>query len=252
MYTVDMTTMSEEFLPCWVGAARHLDARMDGGIQSWLRRYPDPPYVEHLSFRLGNQLFFVRVEDADRNVEGPSNPDALRHVASLANGHACVMPMRKVGVEGNWLPTETGWGLLDAATRKLVDPLSLVSDALIEMTDWEVHDMAVEVVRQQLRKEGYEVTSWHGNRGFDPSIWFVGDSKGLEWVVVRATRYPAMQAERPSSWMEIAATCSSTSSIGHFASVALANVEQASESAGNTVVPLWRGHGTFARFTGLE
>ena len=58
------------------------------------------------------------------------------------------------------------------------------------MTAWELHDFAVQVVKGQLEKEGYELMSSQGNPGVDPAIWFVGDSKGPEWIVVRAERYP--------------------------------------------------------------
>ena len=66
MYEIEMQEMSEAFLPCWKAAGIHLSKQVDGGIQSWLRAHPYPPFLEHLSFRLGNQLFFVRVEDVDR------------------------------------------------------------------------------------------------------------------------------------------------------------------------------------------
>jgi len=62
--------MSRAFFGCWQAVGEHLDRQVDSGIRSWLRAHPYPPFLEHLSFRLGNQLFFVRVEDVDGNVEG--------------------------------------------------------------------------------------------------------------------------------------------------------------------------------------
>ncbi len=35
-------------------------------------------------------------------------------------------------------------------------------------------------------------------------MWFIGDSKEPEWVVVRAARYPSKDAKRPSNWNTIA------------------------------------------------
>ena len=61
MYEIETLEMSDAFLPIWRAAGFHLNKQVDGGIQSWLRAHPYPPFLEQLSFRLGNQLFFIRV-----------------------------------------------------------------------------------------------------------------------------------------------------------------------------------------------
>src|SRR4026209_2317410 len=90
--------------------------------------------------------------------------------------------------DGRGLVTiHAGWGLTDVASGRTIDPPSLITDELIEMTDWELHDFAVQVVRERLAGLGRQVMTWQGNPDVDPAVWFVGD-KGPEWVVVRATR----------------------------------------------------------------
>ncbi len=252
MYDVEMHEMSQEFLKCWQAAGVHLNQQVDGGIQSWLRAHPYAPFLEHLSFRLGNQLLFIRVVDADGKVEGPGSMRGLNAVAEGANGHACILPMSKKFLGGKWVPDNLGWGLLDANTRKPVDPVSLVTEEKIEMTSWEVHDMAVQVVRDHLERQGYKLMSWQGNPEVDPSIWFIGDSKKPEWVVVRSTKFPENEARRPNNWEAIAAGSARMSPIGHFASVAVVSMGQPFQSENEDPVPLWRGHGMHARFTGLE
>jgi hypothetical protein len=54
-------------------------------------------------------------------------------------------------------------GLLDARTGKPIDPIALVSDERIEMTDWELQDFAVQIVRDHLDKTGKKQMSWQGN-----------------------------------------------------------------------------------------
>ena len=56
-------------------------------------------------------------------------------------------------------PLRLGWGLLHAATKERIDPLALVSDELIEMSDWEVHDFAISVVENKLEEEGKKACS---------------------------------------------------------------------------------------------
>lgn len=252
MHDIEMHTMSPEFLKCWQAAGKYLNNQVQGGIQSWLRAHPYPPFLEHFSFRLGNQLFFIRVEDVDGKVEGPGTLRGLHAVADGNQGHACLMPMKKKLFGGGWLPERDGWGLIDSKTKKPIDPVSLITDEKIEMTSWELQDMAVQIVRDYLEKEGFQLMSWQGNPDVDPAIWFVGDSEGPEWVVVRVTKYPQNRASRPQNWHGIASQCSHMSRIGHFASVALVSAEQHFESEGETAVPLWRGHAMHVSFTGLE
>ena len=252
MYEIEMEEMSPEFLECWKAAGEHLDKQVQGGFPSWLRAHPYPPFLEHLSFRLGNQLFFVRVEDVNGRTVGPGNLSGLLRVADANNGHACLMPMGKKHIENQWVPDKNGWGLIDAGTKRAIDPCALVTDEKIEMTPWELQDLSVQVVRDHLMNQGYHLMSWQGDPEIDPAIWFVGDSKEPEWVVVRATRYPESSPPKPTNWQSIAIRCQRLSNIGHFASVAMASSEQPFESEDEPVVPLWRGHAMHVSFAGLE
>ena len=130
--------------------------------------------------------------------------------------------MKKKFFGDGWVADVQGWGLVDAKTGKPVNPVELVTDEKMEMTQWELQDFAVQVVGDQLEKEAHQLMSWQGNPDVDPAIWFVGDSKKPEWVVVRAARYPEKDAVRPVNWNAIAAGCANMSQIGHFASVAFA------------------------------
>jgi len=251
MNEIEMEEMSQAFVACWKDALIHLSAQVDGGIQSWLRAHPYPPFLEHLSFRLGNQLFFVRVVDVDGNLCGPGNPQGLLAAAQMANGHACILPM-KMRFGGDWVADRPGWGLLDPDTGRPIDPVDLVTDEKIEMTPWEVQDMAVQVVRDHLVEQGFELIYWQGHPEVNPSIWFIGKSGQPEWVVVRPAKFPARIAERPANWQEIAASCARTSDTGHFASVAIASAYQPFKSSDEDPVPLWRGHHLEVDFTGLE
>ena len=246
-----MHEMSSEFFRCWQQAGQHLNNQVDGGIQSWLRAHPYPPFLEHLSFRLGNQLFFVRIEDVKGLVRGPGNPQGMISAARAANGRACILPM-KSALGGSWSAALPGWGLLDAETRKPLDPVVMITDEPIEMSLWEVHDLAVQVVRDYLVKQGFELMSWQGNPKVDPSIWFIGNTRRPEWVVVRSATFPDKEASRPDNWSAIAASCARMSATGHFAAVAIVSVTQPFKSMDEAPFPLWRGHGMHVRFTGLE
>ena len=249
-HEIEMHEVSEEFFKCWKAAGSHIDRQAQGPIQSWLKVSLTPPFLEHLSFRLGNQLFFVRLEDVEGRLEVPGTRQGLLMIADGCKGHPCIMPMRYQA--GAWIPDAAGWGIIDARSGREADPTTLVSDERIEMTDWELQDFAVQIVRDHLKKDGKEIMSCQGNPAADPSIWFVGE-RGLEWVVVRATRYPAKDAAPPDNWNSISSQCSHLGKVGHFASVAVANADDAFDPSGKIPpTPLWRGHGMIVRFEGLS
>jgi hypothetical protein len=248
-----MQEMSQEFYPCWQAAGRHLNNQVEGGIQFWLRAHSNPPVLEHLSFRLGNQLFFIRVEDVDNKVEGPGTLTGLNYVSEGMQGYACILPMKKASGR-EWVAAYSGWGLLDAKTRELINPVDKVTDEKIEMTPWELHDLAVQIVRLDLEKDGYQLMSWQSNPDVDPSIWFIGDSGGPEWVIVREGKYLARgDAPPPENLAEIAEYHSRLSKIGHFAPVSIVSSEDSFDPAkAVSVEPLWRGHEACIRFKGLQ
>jgi hypothetical protein len=103
MYDIEMNEMPEAFFLCWKAAGIHLSKQVDSGIKMWLRAHPYPPFLEHLSFRLGNQLFFVRVEDIDGHVKGPGSAQGHVTAAQLANGRACTLPMRRRFPDAEWV-----------------------------------------------------------------------------------------------------------------------------------------------------
>ena len=173
MHQIEMHELSPEFIRCWKAAGLHIQMQSEGPI-SWLKANLEPPFLENLSFRLGNQLFFVRIEDAEGRVGVPGTRQGLLSVADGCKGHPCIMPMRLRS--GAWVAEAPGWGLTDARTGRPIEPISLVSDERIEMTDWELQDFAVQIVRDQLEKSGRKLMSWQGSPGVDPSVFFVGDA----------------------------------------------------------------------------
>jgi len=250
MHEIEMHEVKDEFQQCWNAAVRHIQALAQGAHVSWLRVDLAPPFLDHLSFRLGNQLFFLRLLDVDDNLETPGNLSGLHYITEGCNGRACLMPMKRM--PDGWKVYTQGWGLVDASTRQPLDPPSVISSEKIEMTDWELLDFAVQIVRNHIAdKLGYDIMSFQSNPSLDPSIWFVGDN-GPEWVTVRAVRYPKLEAAMPPNIKNIAKNCIRQGKIGHFASVSVANSEDAFDPDGNIpALPLWRGHGLFPRFEGL-
>lgn len=246
---LDAAPMTAAFFEMWSAAGRHLDQWSDRGL-TWLRAHPNPPYMEHLSFRFGNQLYFVRVVDAAGRIEGPGTLGGLRRVSLGNRGHGCLLPM--IHSANEWTPLRLGWGLVSPGDGRPLNPEELATDAIIEMSPWEIHDLAVQVARQHLQDEGMEIITYDSDPEVEPAVW-VRDRDGRPaWVIVRAACHPAPRPEPPEGWRQLAGQFGGTNYRGYFAPVGLANAEDPFHPAGKGALPLWRGHECRARLDRLE
>ena len=252
MIDIDMQSPTDEFAACWAAAGRHIQSRHPGPQLRWLKARLEPPFLEHLSFALGNQLFFVRLEGRRgvlrKDLVVPGSREGVKYIADACRGHACLMPMR--WVDEAWRPEATGWGLVELGSGQQVDPSTMATSESVAMSDWEVHDFAVQVVRSSLENEGRSIMSSQGNPDVDPSLWFVGD-EGPEAVVVRAVQAPVRTASRPKNAQELHARCAQLAKRTHFASVSIASAET-DWAAPESTHPLNRGEAMHTHYAGLE
>ena len=249
MYQVEQQEPSIEFKKAWLAAARHIQNQGQGAI-NWLRTDLNPPLAEHLSFRIGNRLFFIFVEAAEFGFEADAG--LFLKVAKEADAIPCILPMAEHLSE--FKPCVSGWGLVHAETHQELNPLDLVDDALVEMSDWEVHDFAIQMVKSTLEKEGKNVFSAQSSLHIDPSIWYEEAGQPY-WVVVRAARYPDKEASVPANIADIKDNCARMVKTGYFANVGVANADDPfdpdARENGN-FLPLYRGYGMIVRFEGLS
>ncbi len=251
MQMIEPERLTRPFMEAWKAAGMHLQAAAESDL-IWLRANLHQPISEHLSFRLGNQLFFVFVEADSERPRGSAVRIEQSGTVSLnsskaANAVPCRMQLTKRG--DGWLVSHPGWGLIHAVSGSPIDPRALIDDQQIEMTEWELHDFAIQVVRDYLSKQGKRVTEWQSNLGIDPSIWF-RDGDRFCWAVVRAVRFPEKEAPRPNNLLQLQRSCGPYGGNGQFASVAVANGDDPFD--GSTPMPLFRGCGMYVSFSGLE
>ena len=248
MHNIEMHEASDEFAKCWQAAGQHLSNRGDGRV-NWLKADLIPPFLEHLSFRLGNQLFYVRLVDVDGRLQTPGNLSGLQAVADGCRGFACLMPMK--WEQGQWTPAEPDWGLVDLRSGSPIDPVIHVSDEPIEMTQWELLDFAVQIVRNHITDDlKRSLMSSQSNPAVHPSIWFVGD-EGPEWVAVQMATYGSVEFFPSCDLNTVARSCADRSAFGHVAKVGLFHADQGFDD-NSLALPMLRGHGAMIRFNGLE
>jgi hypothetical protein len=200
-YEVKPLELTPEFEECWVSAGRHLDLRVRDAGASWLRA-DLPPFREHFSFALGNQIFFIQIMDVDNPANGWVHENRLRMAVEDANGIGCLMPMRQGG--DTWKPCELGWGLIDYRSKQLIAPFDLVTDEPIEMTPWEIQDVGIQAVRHHLKSDGWTITGWQSDLKVDPSIFAHKDGQFCGFVVRTSNKGPD-GGQRPDNAARIAA-----------------------------------------------
>jgi hypothetical protein len=199
-YEIAPFELTPAFEECWYSAGRHLDLRVRDSGASWLRAEL-PAFREHLSFALGNQLFFIQLIDVDNPRNGWWQPTRLSMAVEEANGIGCLLPMKLH--EGAWKPVEPGWGLIDMNSRLPLIPAEKVTEERILMTAWEIHDVGVQVAREYLATNGWTVTSWQSDMEVNPSI-FAGKDGQLSGFVVRNSNKGPDKGARPENAKQLA------------------------------------------------
>ncbi len=242
MYQVDNSFCSEEFLDCWNAVGTHIQA-WGGHKVKWIKADPYPPYLEHFSFFYGNQVYFVRIEDENRVLEIPGTKEGLLSIASGWKGHACRIVMKKRLFKG-WRPKYPGWGLQDYQTNEFLDPAKLVTNEKIEIGEWELFDFACQIVRDDLKKKGFNVLSSSRNPSVSPSIWFEGP-KGREWILVVPSRTPTIVDDFSEGLGELRTELTRRGFCGHVAHVSFASLNP-------NDARLIRGEGADIHYKGLS
>jgi hypothetical protein len=128
--------------------------------------------------------------------------------------------------------------------------VSLISNAKILVTGWEVHDVVAQLVRSHIQdKLGREVLSFQSNPAVDLSIWF----RGPEWIVVRVCSISESVVEPPDTIADITNRYFHLTKKCYFASVNIASAQ--TRDGGHDVSftrDRWRGYKMAASCNGLR
>jgi len=215
MHKINQPLPSKEFTQTWKSAIQHIQKIAGKTNLIWLWKDLYPPFTVHLSFRIGNQLFLVFIETEEMRFN--NSKTLFLNITNDANAIPCLMPIIKNGDE--YKPELDGWGFKNPITNERVNPLSHVSEQPIIMTNWEHYNFAVDIVKDDLRKDGKIVTSVNVDSRLCPSLWFK-DGNDMAWVIIKTIKYPEREAHKPEN-LELLIKKLSPHGNGYFASVEL-------------------------------
>lgn len=116
------------------------------------------------------------------------------------------------------------------------------------MSAAEIHEFGIEVVFQQLQKDGHEILAVNTDLGKNPQIVAKKDNQ-LQFILVRTACYPKKgEIENDSVAMQAIAHADLNNATCYFASVGIANSSGKTDS--EMAVPT-KGAGFFVAFEGL-
>jgi hypothetical protein len=133
------------------------------------------------------------------------------------------------------------WNLYDVEGNELVDPFELATEEPMEMSDWELRNFSIQVVRNHIEKKGHEVLSFCDLPEVNPQIWFRDSEEKISWVVVQYST--DKEISKGDSWKDFEQTNEQLIPFdGYFAGVQISSEKST----------LFRGDGMFVNFKRMK
>ena len=154
----------------------------------WIKAELTWPSFDHLTFAYGNQIFSVLVELIDGQHSALTQRDRKRcSEAALENSLVpCIFRIDSRTMR----PLADGWNLIHLLDNGQVVPRDRATDEKILMSEWELRNFAIQIVRNHLEEnESHKVLSFCDVIGIDPQIWFEDANGNRHWVIVRHFRH---------------------------------------------------------------
>jgi hypothetical protein len=125
-------------------------------------------------------------------------------------------------------------------------------DEDIELSNWELHDFGVQVVRESLERDGQLIDNYDSDMNSLVQIAVRIDDRPT-YILVRTVCYPEKEASFDPSSLRQAATLAAEHECDlKIASVSLVNSDDPFEPNGKNALPIYRGKAVMPRFTGLS
>ena len=225
----------------------------------WVKAELTWPSFDHLTFGYGNQIFSVLVDLTDAGRSGLTKQEIDRCVEACAANN--LIPCAFQIDARSMRPLSAGWNLSHLVTQKVVVPSEWINSDKIEMSEWELRNFCIQIVRSHIGESRGEVMSFCDVLAIDPQIWFKDNSGNRAWVVVR--HFPQITGDEKSAWIGFEKSNPQLSDFdGYLAAVSIASGEPILKSRDGAIIPLsqrftgdaplYRGDEFFIKFEGLQ
>lgn len=276
-YIIDRPEPSEIFLRARHIAGSQLQDQFNANNQKsvnssndgfkWIKAELTYPSFDNLTFAYKNSVFSVVIELIDDKGSSFSKQQKARLLIACEENNLIPCTFRlyfkekadnfisrlmgnKEQLDYELTPLKQGWNLYDARTSQAIDPLTLASNEKTLMSKWELSNFAIQIVRNDLEKEGNQVLSFCDLSEVNPQIWFKNKKGETGWIIVKHTKN-----ENETDYKEWVGLEDRSPQLkpydGYFASVQLVpsvGWNGVSEFPEN----LFRGDGMYVNYKGLE
>ena len=142
-----------------------------------------------------------------------------------------------------YVPMENGWNLFDPLSDEQIDPGRIASLTPTSMSEWELHSFAIQIVCDELEKNGNFIISHSDILEVEPQIWFEDKDGNANWVIVRHTKSVADLDYR--QWLYLEKECPEIIHYdGFFAPVLFFSLNTTSFkelNRGDAIIPQFKG-----------
>lgn len=267
-YQIDSNEPSAEFLRARNAAGSHLQEmfrQLGGRVESqhdfrWIKADLTWPSFDHLTFAYKNQVFSVLVDLVEDHRGMITSKEVTRCIDACTENNLvpCLFSVDKRSLS----PLRDGWNLYHPMSGAAIVPEELVDDVKVEMSAWELHNFAIQIVREHIEKDGKgRILSFCDVIGIDPQIWFEDTQGNRSWIIVR--HFPCLTGEESKDFIGVEKTNPQLASHdGFFAGVSVASSEPVTHDLDAKAVPLskrfdgstpvYRGDGFYVNFKGIE
>ena len=267
-YQIDPRDPSQEFLRARNAAGVRLQEqfkRFGGRVEPqhdyrWIKADLTWPSFDHLTFAYRNQVCSILVDLVQDKRTSLTQQDVKRCVDACTENNLvpCVFPVDS----RSFRPLKDGWNLSNIESGASIMPDDYVNDVKVEMSEWELHNFAIQIVRDDVEKNMKgSILSYCDVIGINPQIWFDDQQGNRCWVIVRnfaridgaeSTKFKGIETSNPQL----------VPYDGYFAAVSVASSEPFTVDLDAKLVPLskrfdglspiYRGDGFYVNFKGLE
>lgn len=150
----------------------------------WIRVEPMSPKFDDMSFAYKNKIFsvLIYIKYSDDDMLSKRERDRFVKECSSNNLIPCIFPINDK--QSLSLLSDEHWNLYDIRTNEIIDPLTVATDEKTMMSEYEFNNMAVDIVKNYIRKEKMKFESYCDIVGIFPQIWFEDKNNEMSWVYV--------------------------------------------------------------------
>jgi hypothetical protein len=226
----------------------------------WIKTDLTWPSFDHLTFAYRNQVFSLLVDLVHSGRSSLSIQEVKRCVNACTEHNliSCVFPVDAQ----SFTPLINGWNLTHLESRIPLQPEYCIDDVKVEMSDWELRNFAIQIVRDHVVKNMKgNVLSYCDVTGIDPQVWFEDQHGNRSWVIVRNFAQISGSESKEFAGIE-RSNPKLVPYDGFFGAVSVASSELITFDLDDKIVPLskrfdgsspiYRGDGFYVNFKGLE